>query len=116
MSAEALFRGHPDRPEGDLARMRAATVSQRPLAQAARTLNLGSYILLGKGESRTGGADKDSILSDTVEAIIGAVYVTHGLETAREFVHRLLGRPCVRPRQWVLVWIGKQRSRSCVPS
>ncbi|ACV09313.1 ribonuclease III [Jonesia denitrificans DSM 20603] len=91
VSAEALFRGHPDRPEGDLARMRAATVSQRPLAQAARTLNLGSYILLGKGESRTGGADKDSILSDTVEAIIGAVYVTHGLETAREFVHRLLG-------------------------
>ncbi|WP_029069333.1 ribonuclease III [Jonesia quinghaiensis] len=91
ISAEALYRTHPDRPEGDLARMRAATVSQRPLAQAAREVDLGQYILLGKGESRTGGAEKDSILSDTVEAIIGAVYLTHGLEGARDFVHQLLG-------------------------
>lgn len=87
---EALYRRHPDLPEGDLARMRAATVSQRALATVARTLDLGGYILLGKGEMRTGGADKDSILSDTVEAIIGAVYLCHGLEPTRAFVHSLV--------------------------
>ncbi|MGO1315889.1 MAG: ribonuclease III [Cellulomonadaceae bacterium] len=87
---EALYRRHPDLPEGDLARMRAGTVSQRALASVARTLDLGSFVLLGKGETRTGGADKDSILSDTVEAIIGAVYLSHGLETTRTFVHGLV--------------------------
>ena len=90
VAAEALYKGFPERPEGDLAKMRAATVSQRPLAQIARRLELGRFILLGKGESRTGGADKDSILSDTVEALIGAVYLTHGLETTRKFVHFLI--------------------------
>ncbi len=87
---EALYRRHPDSPEGDLARMRAATVSQRALAQVARALGLGQFILLGKGETRTGGADKDSILSDTVEAIIGAVFLSHGLERTRTFVHSLV--------------------------
>ena len=90
VSAEALYRRHPDRPEGDLAKMRAASVSQRPLAAVARELDLGRFILLGKGEARTGGFDKDSILSDTVESLIGAVYLSHGLEVARDFVHRLL--------------------------
>lgn len=90
VSAEALYRRHPDRPEGDLAKMRAASVSQRPLAAVARQLDLGRFILLGKGEARTGGFDKDSILSDTVESLIGAVYLSHGLEVARDFVHRLL--------------------------
>lgn len=90
VAAEALFRRHPDRPEGDLAKMRAASVSQRALAAVARRLSLGDYILLGKGESQTRGFDKDSILSDTVESLIGAVYLSHGLEEARSFVHRLL--------------------------
>lgn len=90
VSAEALYRRHPDRPEGDLAKMRAASVSQRALAAVARRLSLGDYILLGKGESQTRGFDKDSILSDTVESLIGAVYLSHGLEEARSFVHRLL--------------------------
>jgi ribonuclease-3 len=90
VSAEALFERHPDRPEGDLAKMRAASVSQRALAAVARRLSLGDYILLGKGESQTRGFDKDSILSDTVESLIGAVYLSHGLEEARSFVHRLL--------------------------
>jgi ribonuclease-3 len=89
VSAEALFERHPDRPEGDLAKMRAASVSQRALAAVARRLSLGDYILLGKGESQTRGFDKDSILSDTVESLIGAVYLSHGLEEARSFVHRL---------------------------
>ena len=87
---EALYRRHPESPEGDLARMRAATVSQRALSEVARTLGLGEYILLGRGEQRTGGADKDSILSDTVEALIGAVFLSHGIETARTFVHSLV--------------------------
>src|SRR5690606_21678964 len=87
---EALYRRHPDQPEGELAKMRAATVSQRALAAVARRLELGRYVLLGKGEMRTRGFDKDSILSDTVEALIGATYLSHGLETARDLVHRLV--------------------------
>ncbi len=88
---EALYRRHPDQSEGELAKMRAATVSQRALAGIARTIDLGAYLLLGKGELATGGRDKDSILSDTLEAIFGATYLTHGLEVARELVERLVG-------------------------
>ncbi len=87
---EALYRRHPDLPEGDLAKMRAATVSQRALARIARSLRLGDYVLLGKGETHSGGADKDSILSDTLEAIFGAAYLCHGLEPARALVERLV--------------------------
>ncbi|MFV0252701.1 MAG: ribonuclease III [Beutenbergiaceae bacterium] len=88
---EHLYRGCPDRPEGDLAKMRAASVSQRALSQVARSLGLGDYVLLGKGELATGGRDKDSILCDTFEAVIGAVYLAHGLEVSRELVLRLVG-------------------------
>ena len=88
---EFLYRAHPDAPEGDLARMRAATVSQRALAEVARGLNLGGYILLGRGELVTGGREKDSILSDTVEALIGATYLCHGLEKTRAVVENLVG-------------------------
>lgn len=87
---EALYRRHPDLSEGELAKMRAATVSQRSLAAIARRLGLGKYLLLGKGELATGGRDKDSILSDTLEALFGAVYLTHGIETARDLVERLV--------------------------
>ena len=87
---EALYRRHADLPEGELAKMRAATVSQRSLAAIARTLDLGAYMLLGKGELATGGRDKDSILSDTLEALFGAVYLSHGLEGARGVVERFV--------------------------
>ena len=87
---EALYRRHPGLSEGELAKMRAATVSQRALAAIAREIGLGQYLLLGKGELSTGGRDKDSILSDTLEALFGAVYLTHGLETARGVVERLV--------------------------
>ncbi|HEY3437271.1 MAG TPA: ribonuclease III, partial [Actinotalea sp.] len=87
---EALYRRHEDLPEGELAKMRAATVSQRSLAAIARGLDLGAYLLLGKGELSTGGRDKDSILSDTLEALFGAVYLTHGLEGARGVVERFV--------------------------
>jgi ribonuclease-3 len=87
---EALYRRHPDLSEGELAKMRAATVSQRSLAAIARRLGLGEYVLLGKGELATGGRDKDSILADTLEALFGVVYLTHGLEPARILVERLV--------------------------
>jgi len=87
---EALYRRHPDLSEGELAKMRAATVSQRSLAAIARQLDLGDFLLLGKGELATGGRDKDSILSDTLEAVLGATYLTHGLETTRAVVERLV--------------------------
>ena len=89
---EYLYRAHPDVPEGQLAKMRAATVSEPALAAVARDLNLGEFIKLGKGESLTGGRDKDSILSDTVEALIGATYLSQGLEPTRAVVERLVAR------------------------
>lgn len=86
-----LYHTHPDLPEGELAKMRAASVSQRALAQVAREMDLGPKVLLGKGERTTGGADKDSILCDSFEAVLGAVYLSHGIEVAREVILRLVG-------------------------
>ena len=89
---ENLYRTHPDAPEGQLAKMRAATVSEPALAAVARDLGVGEFIKLGKGEALSGGRRKDSILADTVEALIGAAYLTHGLEPTREVVTRLVSR------------------------
>ena len=83
---ENLYRAHPDVTEGELARMRAATVSQRPLAGVARTLGLGEFILLGRGELVTRGREKDSILSDTLEAIIGAIFLDGGIVNAKRVI------------------------------
>ncbi|NBU85477.1 MAG: ribonuclease III [Actinobacteria bacterium] len=81
-----LYRAHPDLPEGQLAKMRSAVVNARALAVVARELHLGDYLRLGKGEEATGGRDKSSILADTVEAVIGAIYLSCGLDDARIFV------------------------------
>jgi len=81
-----LYRAHPDLPEGQLAKMRSAVVNARALATVARELHLGDYLRLGKGEEATGGRDKSSILADTVEAVIGAIYLGCGLEDTRSFV------------------------------
>ncbi|MEJ7630186.1 MAG: ribonuclease III [Nocardioidaceae bacterium] len=86
---EALYVTHPDLSEGRLAKLRAAVVNARALADVARTLGLGDYIRLGRGEETTGGRDKSSILSDTVEALIGAVYIDRGFVVAGQVVHRL---------------------------
>jgi ribonuclease III len=86
-----LFRTHPDLPEGQLAKFRSHVVNSRALAQVARGLELGQFLRLGKGEENTNGRDKSSILADTVEALIGAVYLDHDLETAGELIHRLFG-------------------------
>lgn len=88
---DRLYREHPELPEGDLAKMRASCVSQRALAVVARDLGLGAFVLLGKGEQATGGADKDSILCDSLEALFGAVYLSHGIEVAREVILTLVG-------------------------
>lgn len=86
---ETLYRTHPDLSEGRLAKLRAAVVNARALAEVARTLGLGEHIRLGRGEEATGGREKSSILSDTVEALIGAVYLDQGFAAAGEVVHRL---------------------------
>ncbi|RYE76040.1 MAG: ribonuclease III, partial [Myxococcales bacterium] len=86
---ETLYRTWPDLSEGHLAKIRAAVVNARALADVGRTIGLGQHIHLGKGEEATGGRDKASILSDTVEAVIGAIYLTGGLENAARVIHLL---------------------------
>ncbi len=86
---DTLFRAHPDLPEGQLAKLRAAVVNMRALAEVARGLGLGEFLRLGRGELSTGGGNKASILADAVEALIGAVYIDRGLAEATALVHRL---------------------------
>ncbi|MPY79695.1 MAG: ribonuclease III [Actinophytocola sp.] len=89
-----LYNEHPDLPEGQLAKLRASVVNMHALAGVARGLGdggLGAHLLLGKGEELTGGRDKASILADGLEAMIGAIYLEHGIDVARQLVHRLFG-------------------------
>jgi ribonuclease-3 len=85
----ALYERHPDLPEGQLAKLRASVVSTRALAEVGRTIGLGDWVRLGRGEETTGGRDKSSILADTLEALLGAVYLERGLPVAADVVHRL---------------------------
>ena len=87
---DTLYHAYPDLPEGQLAKLRASVVNMRALAGAGRALGVGDYVYLGRGEVTTGGRDKDSILADTIEALIGAVYVDQGMPAARALVHRLI--------------------------
>lgn len=87
---DTLYRTHPDLPEGQLAKLRAAVVNSRALADVARVIGLGDYVLLGRGEETTGGRDKASILADATEALIGCIYMSVGLDAAARFVHHLL--------------------------
>ena len=84
-----LYHVHPDLPEGQLAKFRSHVVNSRALAEVGRGLELGDFLRLGKGEEATGGRDKSSILADTVEAVIGAVYLDHDLDTVGDLIHRL---------------------------
>jgi ribonuclease-3 len=90
---ETLYRAHPDLPEGKLAKLRASVVNMRALAEVARKMGdeggLGPYLRLGRGEEVTGGRDKASILADTVEALLGAIYIEHGLPIAARVIHDL---------------------------
>ena len=87
----ALFHRFPELPEGELAKRRASIVSTTALAEVARAINLGSFLRLGKGEELTGGRDKPSLLADALEAVIGAVFLDKGPDTATALVERLMG-------------------------
>lgn len=90
ISSECIFRSNPSLPEGDLTRIRASYVCEPTLALCARELGLGEYLFLGKGEAMTGGRDRDSVLSDAMEATIGAVYLDGGFARAREYVEEFV--------------------------
>lgn len=85
ISSEFLYGKYPDNDEGELTKIRASLVSEEPLAAVAKKINLPEYILMGKGEEATGGRERNSITSDAVEALLGAIYLDGGIEPAREF-------------------------------
>jgi ribonuclease III len=89
---DELFHRHPELPESDLAKMRAGVVNTQALAEVARSLTdrgLGAHLLLGRGELKSGGTDKSSILADSLESLIGAIYLHKGLDAIREVILRL---------------------------
>ncbi|MGN0404599.1 MAG: ribonuclease III [Bariatricus sp.] len=86
VSSEYLFFGNPTMPEGELTKLRASMVCEKALAFCARDLDLGDFLLLGKGEDATGGRKRDSITSDALEALIGAIYLDGGFANAKEFI------------------------------
>ena len=90
ISSEYLFFENQTMPEGELTKLRASMVCEKALAFCARDLELGSYLLLGKGEDATGGRFRESITSDALEALIGAIYLDGGFANAKEFIHRFV--------------------------
>ena len=90
VSSEFLFRESPKMPEGELTKTRASMVCEPSLALCARDIGLGGYLLLGKGEEATGGRLRDSVTSDAMEALIGAVYLDGGFTSAKEFIHKFV--------------------------
>ncbi len=90
VSSEFLFRNYPNLPEGDLTKLRASLVCEPTLAMCTREIALGKYLYLGKGENQTGGRGRKSILSDALEAVIGAIYLDGGFEAAQAFVQRFI--------------------------
>ena len=90
VTAEFLFCQHPDAPEGDLTRIRAALVCEQSLYEVARRLDLGAYLKLGRGEEAGGGRERTSILADATEAVFAAVYLDGGIGAASALIHRLL--------------------------
>ena len=89
-SSEMLFTLHKDKSEGELTKMRASMVCEPSLAFCAKDLELGEFMLLGKGEECTGGRRRDSITSDAMEAVIGAIYLDGGMDAAKTFIHRFI--------------------------
>lgn len=90
ISSEFLFRENPSMPEGKLTKTRASMVCEPALAFCAREIELQSYIYLGKGEEATGGRKRESIISDVMEALIGAIYLDGGFEKCKQFIHRFI--------------------------
>ena len=90
IASEFLYHHFPDLPEGELTKMRASLVCEQTLAACTKELDLGSYLLLGRGEQQTGGRQRHSILSDALEALIGAIYLDGGFASAKEFVMKYI--------------------------
>lgn len=90
VSSDFLFHEHTEMPEGQLTKLRAAMVCEKSLAYCAKQIDLGEYLLLGKGEDATGGRKRDSVTSDALEALIGAVYLDGGFANAKEFIHKFV--------------------------
>lgn len=90
VSSEYLFKNYPEMPEGEMTKFRASIVCEPTLALCTKEIGLGQYLYLGKGEDLTGGRNRKSILSDALEAVIGAIYLDGGFEAAREFIHRFI--------------------------
>jgi ribonuclease-3 len=90
VSSEFLYNENEDMPEGQLTRLRASMVCEPALAYCARDIELNTYILLGKGEESTGGRKRDSITSDVMEAVIGAIFIDGGIENAKKFIYRFV--------------------------
>ena len=86
VSSHWIFTVNPAMSEGEMSKLRASLVCEPALAYCAREISLGDYVLLGKGEAATGGAERDSILSDALEAVIGAIYLDSGFTNAKEFI------------------------------
>jgi ribonuclease-3 len=96
IAADSLYRRYPELHEGELTRLRAALVSRQQLGQVAQELDLGSYLLLGKGEERSGGRKKITLLANAIEAVVGAIYLDASLETVRVFVEQWVVEPYVQ--------------------
>ena len=90
VTAEYLFTQHPDLPEGDLTRIRAALVCEQSLYEVAKKLGLGHHLKLGRGEEAGGGRERTSILADATEAVFAAVYLDGGIQEASALIHRVL--------------------------
>ncbi len=90
ISSDAIFKEHPHIKEGQMTRMRAGLVCEKSLADCARDINLGKFLRLGNGEVNFGGCDKDSILSDAFEAVIGAIYIDGGIKQVSSFIERFV--------------------------
>ncbi len=101
LCSEFLYENHPDWPEGKLTRHRASIVCEQTLAFCTRAIHLGDYIYLGKGEQKTGGRERKSVLSDAMEAIIGAIYLDGGFASAKEFVDRFILRDIEKTQLFV---------------
>lgn len=90
VSSDYFYRTYPEETEGNLTKMRAAAVCEQALAITARQLKLGSYMIFGKGEEANGGRERESIIADAVEAVIGAIYLDESLEEAKKFIYRFV--------------------------
>lgn len=88
--AEYLYLTYPEKPEGELTKMRAAVVNEATLAHQAKNINLGQALFLGKGEQSSGGRERPSIIADALEAVIGAIYLQYGFEKVRKFILGML--------------------------